>query len=367
MTYEYKPSQLKDDPELLKIMLKDINTGSDLYKPTNYWINYEKIFLPELQSLGLKDFRRRKNSVLSSFGATDLLPFTLLRRSNSLKNRLMRVIHNFVKLRAKIHRLLKHNEIKYSSFGNYDLDLFFYRQAKSFGEKNGAESIQKFEGSDIGNPEDVFYVNDRLYTSSLLNYYVHYAYCCKFINFNSINTIMEIGSGSGKQVEIIKKLHPHLCFFIFDIPPQLYVCEQYLSALFPDSVISYRQTRDMKSIPELQDGKIYLFEPWQIPEIDNLKCDLFWNSSSFQEMEPNIVLNYLKFVNKCSKFVFLKEVMGGQRITKKGGGGVLKKTTLKHYKEGLEDFKLIDISKAIMIPTLPLIGDKFSFWKRNDP
>ena len=28
---------------------------------------------------------------------------------------------------------------------------------------------------------------------------------------------MEIGSGSGKQVEVIKKLYPHLSFYVLDI------------------------------------------------------------------------------------------------------------------------------------------------------
>ena len=51
-------------------MLRDTQEGPELYRPTNYWKLYEKIFLPELKEKVLKDFRRRKGSVLSSFGAT---------------------------------------------------------------------------------------------------------------------------------------------------------------------------------------------------------------------------------------------------------------------------------------------------------
>ena len=64
--------QASDDLPLLELMLKDTADCSDIYKPTNYWTHYEKIFVPELQKLGLHDFRRRKNSTLSSFGGTDL-------------------------------------------------------------------------------------------------------------------------------------------------------------------------------------------------------------------------------------------------------------------------------------------------------
>ena len=63
--------QVAVDSDLLKTMMKDTSASSDLYKPTNYWSTYEAQFLPELNKYGLHDFRRRKNSVLSSFGATD--------------------------------------------------------------------------------------------------------------------------------------------------------------------------------------------------------------------------------------------------------------------------------------------------------
>ena len=39
---------------------------------------------------------------------------------------------------------------------------------------------------------------------------------------------MELGSGSGKQVEVVAKLHPNVCYFLFDMPPQLYLCEPFL-------------------------------------------------------------------------------------------------------------------------------------------
>jgi hypothetical protein len=69
-----EPAQVKDSPELLDMMIADMATVPAAFRPTNYWKVYEEFFLPELQSLGLRDFRRRQGSVLSSFGATDLKP-----------------------------------------------------------------------------------------------------------------------------------------------------------------------------------------------------------------------------------------------------------------------------------------------------
>ncbi|EMM79683.1 sugar O-methyltransferase domain protein [Leptospira interrogans str. 2006001854] len=35
-----------------------------------------------------------------------------------------------------------------------------------------------------------------------------------------------------------------------------------------------------------------------------MKIDLFWNAASFQEMEPDVVSNYLTIVNESAKAIF---------------------------------------------------------------
>lgn len=362
--------QVRDDAELLELMMQDRQSTSDLYKSTKYWSELEKTFLPELQSLGLHDFRRRHNSVLTAIGATDLEPYsTFLNTSPATAAR--RILQFQLKISLvlkKIRESLIHKTVDRSSTKCSDTNLALYESAKSYGEKNGAMSVSKFEASPIGNPENLFFIGDKMYTASLLNYYIQYAYCCKYMNFDSIHTVMELGSGAGKQIEVLRKLHPNLCFYIFDIPPQLYVCEQYLSELFPDSVVLYRQTRTMESIPLPEKGKIFIFGNWKLSELKNLKYDLFWNSAGFQEMEPFVVLNYLKYINQQTvKYVFLHERMNGvNKSTAKVQTGVIEQTKMEHYKKGLKDFHLEDTSSAVQVPKLtPWTSYKFSFWTRS--
>ena len=166
---------------------------------------------------------------------------------------------------------------------------------------------------------------------------------------------------------MIKKLHPHICFFLFDIPPQSYVCEQYLTAVFPGSVVSYRTTRELDSIPEPQEGKIFIFGASKFPLIRDLKADLFWNAASFQEMEPHVVDNYLKYVNGQAAGVFLLQMMDGKEVAEEPGRpGVLEQTTLDHYKKALTNFKLLDLSPC-QLPTGALRHRySTSFWTRAD-
>ena len=62
MNSENTNIQVKDDPELLELMMKDTYSSSKLYKPTHFWANFEKKFLPEIRNQGLKDFEIKNSS-----------------------------------------------------------------------------------------------------------------------------------------------------------------------------------------------------------------------------------------------------------------------------------------------------------------
>jgi len=361
--------QISDDPELLKLMLEDTSESPDFYKPTNYWALYEKKFLPELEKYGLHDFRRRKSSILSSFGATDLsnsLGQIDLFKNRIFNNRITRKIPLWSKLLSFQNTLLNKTFPVTSAYKVEEFERMFYELSRMYGKESGARPIEEFEASLAGNPEQVIKIGPRAYTISILWFYLQYAYCCNFLNFDNIEIMTELGGGAGKQVEVIKKLHPDTCFLLFDIPPQLYVCEQYLSSIFPNDVISYRDTKHMDSLPEDRKGKIFIFGNWKFPILEKTPIDLFWNATSFQEMEPDVVANYLKFVNETARAVYLLEAMEGKEVaSKEGSHGVLKQTTMEDYQKGLENFKLRE-GHSPYWPTLTRSNHDFSFWERNN-
>ncbi len=357
-----------DDQELLKLMIEDTGNAPNIYKPTNYWAVCEKSFLPELEKLGLRDFRRRKNSIQQSFGATDLFrppPQIDLRKSRMFNNRITRRIPLWSRFLSLQNGLL--NRVFPVSCETYEAgesDQLLYEFARLYGEKVGAKPVYQFKASLIGNPEHVIMVGDKPYTISILSCYLQYAYCCNYIDFDGVKILVELGCGSGKQVEVIKKLHPDICFLLFDIPPQVYVCEQYLKSVFPGDVVSYRDTKQMDSVTDIRGGRIFIFGNWKFPIIGQLRADLFWNSASFQEMEPDVVANYLKYINTQARAVYLREVMGGKEVAlTRGSPGVLKQTKLEDYRKGLGNFKLHNIS-PVLWPIRKRSGYSNSFWGR---
>lgn len=157
----------------------------------------------------------------------------------------------------------------------------------------------------------------------------------------------------------------HLLLIVRPPAPTIRV-EQYLKAVFPGSVVSYRDTRDMETLPEPQPGTIFMFGNWKFPLLEHTTIDLLWNAASFQEMEPDVVTNYLSYVNDCASNVYLHEAMLGQGVAKaRGSPGVLERTTLAHYQRGLPDFEMVDLRPARGRMGQAGTTESDSFWKRK--
>ena len=370
----FSAMQVADDIELMELMLEDRRSAPQVYQPTNYWAVYETFLLPELRKFGLRDFRSRKlsrfgRSVLSSLGANDIAPSPAeidVFYSRLFHNRYTRRLLPLGMVISTVNRVLNSLlPIKVPYGANIQqIRQMSHEFARLYGEQAGARPIQSITMSLAGNPGDLFEIDGKSWTMPMLDFYIKYAYCCNHVNFDEIGLMVELGSGSGRQVEVIKKLHPNVSFFLFDLPPQLYVCEQYLKSVFPDSVVSYRETREMHSVPEDPKGKIFMFGNWKFPLLEETRIDLFWSVHSLQEMEPAVAANYLKYVNNCAQKINLCQLVNGQRIARaKGQPGVLEQTTLAHYQSALTNFRMVDLRPA-WGPVGPEPGYSDSFWER---
>ena len=66
--------QVDDDPSLLQLMVADMEASGAFYRPTKYWKGYTAAIIELFRKVGLRDFRRSKERVLSSFGCVDTIP-----------------------------------------------------------------------------------------------------------------------------------------------------------------------------------------------------------------------------------------------------------------------------------------------------
>lgn len=325
--------QVDDDPLLLDKMMRDLDMADDIYKPTNYWKYYEKAFMPELKKRGLFDYRRRKFSILASFGAVDLLLSVKVASRIKYKgcNRLANLVEQLL-LSNPFFNINKFNLCSRESLTPY----FYWYVKNKFDLAN--LNIGKCPTSSFGNPEDLVEIDNGLWSLAHLNYCSMVADASSYINFHDDMTVCELGAGMGRNIEILAHLFDRATFLLFDIPPQLYVSNQYLSAVFKERVISYRDAVTLKPVNtadfrSLISGRIIMLPSWKMPEWRNVMIDIFWNCASFQEMEPDVVVNYLDIVKSMSpRYVYINAIPQGNYWGKwKLGRGGTKEPVLCHY------------------------------------
>ena len=91
-TYELADNsdfQIDDDLSPLNLMIIDMEESDALYQPTKYWREYTYKITELIRRVGLHDFRRSNEKVLSSFGCLDTAPSlqfsNFLNRGNKLE------------------------------------------------------------------------------------------------------------------------------------------------------------------------------------------------------------------------------------------------------------------------------------------
>lgn len=318
--------------------MSDMARAPELYRPTNYWSVYEALFLPEIRKKGLRDFRRRRHSIFETFGATDLL----LRGGISAPAK----FKGAGRVARALEKLAWGNPL-FPFLGLTDgrpewITSYFYRYAKKRFEAAGLD-LGACPTSPCGNPEDFVEIDGRPWSLAHLNYCVMVADAARHIPLRDGMVLCELGAGMGRNIEIFAKLFPAVTILLFDIPLQLYVSNQYLTSVFGSRVVPYRQAVSLEpasgsAFLDSIRGKIVILPAWAMPAWTAVKIDLFWNSASFQEMEPDVAKNYLGLVAAMGpKDIYINALPGGNYWGewKPGQGGTREPVLERYYQEAL--------------------------------
>jgi len=166
------------------------------------------------------------------------------------------------------------------------------------------------------------------------------------VDTNGIENVLEIGGGYGALGEILLTSDSTSFYVNIDIPPVAAVSSYYLTQLFgKDQVLTYDQSKDWKEIDIKRIKETHrcaVFCPWQLPKITG-EFDLFVNFISFQEMEPDVVENYISCVKPLTtKFVLLRNSRSGKpKATNQKSIGVFEPTTTDRMITMFQTFKVV--------------------------
>jgi putative sugar O-methyltransferase len=121
--------------------------------------------------------------------------------------------------------------------------------------------------------------------------------------------IAELGAGYGRLGYVLLK-STAARYFVFDIPPALYVSQWYLSSLFPErKIFSFRTFSHFEEIQdELSAADIAFFTPNQLEMFPPAFFDAFASISSLHEMRREQIAHFLSIMGVTTKsIIYLKQ------------------------------------------------------------
>lgn len=294
----------------LEFLISEYRNAPELFKAGRYWQEYEEKIINQIKSVDLNQLRSGKYPVFATFGFNEAV-YHYRHDSSVLSLAYKKFVRKF---------LLRGGWALPYNLKLHDIREMAFRHAELLGELTGSRSIRELGVSLFGSPQDVFKMKDQSYTMRFLSFYVRYCFVNRYVRFQGNEIVVELGSGSGHQVEILKKLYPKMTILCFDLPSQLFLCEQYLVNALPErTIVSSRDTLKMTSLSGLEKGKVYMFGNWMFPLLENFSFDMFWNAASFGEMEPNIVRNYLRYIDNGCGWVYLLQAAKGKESSESKG------------------------------------------------
>lgn len=320
----------REHPRLVRLM-EDYRAAPNEFQATSYWAAYEGKLLEEIGSLDLTRLRSGKAQILETFGFNDIT-YKYQSKKFFLERWLLQALtKTFGSLREILPYGIKLKDIREMAVHHCQI----------VGELASARPIGELSASEFGMPADLFEYAGQKYTMPFLNNYVRYCFAKKYVPLTGQEVFVELGSGSGYQVEILKKIHPEMTVLCFDLPAQVFLCEEYLRSIFgEDAVVSTDETSRWSSLTNVQPGKIHFFGNWKWPLLRGYSFDLFWNAASFGEMEPEVVRNYLSYIKDSVDYVYLLQARHGKETSGKASV-VQKVTTFSDYQDILGGFRLL--------------------------
>lgn len=158
-----------------------------------------------------------------------------------------------------------------------------------------------------GNPFPIF-LGGKLISQDLANSILEYYSVREHFKTSRTEkvTFCELGAGYGRNAYVFLNAFPNGKYIIVDIPPALFVSQEYLSSVFPDKkIFTFRCFEKFSEVEqEFQDADIVFLLPHQAKILPGKSIDLFINISSLHEMQMQQIHEYFKLIDKLTRGMF---------------------------------------------------------------
>jgi putative sugar O-methyltransferase len=263
--------------------LAGIETCDAIYRPTNFWGPGVERLLNDLKATGLASFKSWP-SAASWFYPSYGSGFT-----NA-------TIESTFEYASTVNKSVRKPWFTNALNGSYQALRDFDAARLAWDQSRWPFDLEGFGESHIGQPRQLYWLTESKragLTKPYLNYLLCLAALSRYLDAPP-RSFLEIGGGYGTLGEILMSRNPEARYVNLDIPPLLTVSSYYLDVLFDGRITVYDESI-ADSGPIVLPGSACL-PNWRIGDVDD-DFDVFVNTFSFQEMEPEVVEHYVSLVS----------------------------------------------------------------------
>lgn len=340
---------IKNNLRLLDDMMEDLKSYDGELGPGPYWLANQENTINWLKGNNLANFRQYDpaNKALSNFSGGGYWPNLneRVKVSNRTYNSFLFRLTRKLKLKPvtnSYNKFMKEQRLPYNM-----ASLYAQAMGRLIVMNDPDNEFDKIDFYVEDQPSDVIRIKNKDITPISAEKFLLYRRIKGMLDIDNLSAVVEIGPGAGQLNEIIAKAHPKCKQFLIDIPPQLYVTEAFMTAIFGGDVMSYAFNREEKDFTQTAQ-RIYPMSPWVAEQAKMPKIDLFI-SQIFEEMSHETVAGYIELAQKWdSKYIFVSTI-----LTKHGN----KVFSPEQYEEALQNYDLIVRQKS-MPDALPTSAGK---------
>lgn len=292
-----------DRNKILTQMFNELKEAPSIYQPSSFWIDLNKIHLKQLMDTNIDSFKRSVNMRYFNWGVLAIIRHQLsIALSQILKGNFKPILKSkFIYSDSKSKKKFK----RFSFMSAFVYKVFVSSFADHISQIDYLNLLDQIEEPLTGNPFVINYKN-KLISQDLCNSIHEFYTIQQSVTFPKKMKIAELGAGYGRLAFIFLKVLPDSSYCIIDIPPALYVSQNYLSAIFPgEKVFKFRPFPSFKKVKkEFEESRIRFLMPHQIKLLPKKQFDLFITISSLHEMRRDQIRNYIRQIDRLTKGYF---------------------------------------------------------------
>ena len=291
----------------LEPMYAELKKSPEIYHPSNLWNKISKMHEKRLEKFGVNNFKR---TLITDYSHFPPFPDKSFRRILSLwlKKPSRKVLKNI---------RLTLGTIRYAGYYlslNGLLGIYYAFYVRIFyeliRELDSLNLLEKCQEPSFGNPIIVSYENTTISFDQCSSLNEYYEIINNIPSYTGKEfTVGELGAGYGKLAYIFKKIHANCKYIIFDIPPTLYLAQEYLSKVFPKcKMFKFRHFENFSEIEdEFNQSEICFFTSNQLELLPENIINLFINISSLHEMSKKQIETFHNLIDKITKGYFFSK------------------------------------------------------------